>query len=110
MGIGRGTRYRLPMNSGHLVESSEDYEKLKNIAVKIRTTGKTAQALLQETILKLCANHYLTIKQLAELLNRKPESLRKHYINPMVDKKLLELRYPDKLNHPQQAYKAMMGG
>ncbi|MDF2867331.1 MAG: transcriptional regulator [Gammaproteobacteria bacterium] len=130
-GHGRGTRYRLPISSGHLVESSghlvessghlvessghlvessEDYEKLKNIALRIRVTGKTDQALLQETILKLCANHYLTIKQLAELLNRKPESLRKHYINPMVDKKLLELRYSDKLNHPQQAYKAIIGG
>lgn len=120
-GHGRGTRYRLAnrhfkysnigsghldTNSGHLDTDSGHYEKLMNIAAKVRVTGKADKNLISNTIIELCSNDYLTIKQLAELLNRQSESLRKHYINPMVNSGLLELRYPDRINHPQQGYKA----
>ena len=112
-GHGRGARYRLPttnseqynLNSGHLTERSGHYEELQGIASIVKATGRAQRDLIQETILKLCAVDYLTIKQLADLLNRSPESLRKHYINSMVNKKLLELRYPEKINHPQQGYR-----
>ncbi|MEM8780422.1 MAG: hypothetical protein AAGF26_16435, partial [Cyanobacteria bacterium P01_G01_bin.49] len=57
-----------------------------------------------KTILKLCSHQYLDLKTLADLLDRSPDTIRTHYVNPMLDEKLLELKYPE-INHPQQAYK-----
>ncbi|MFP4102149.1 Fic family protein [Coleofasciculus sp.] len=56
--------------------------------------------------LELCSEHYLPLRTLADLLGREPDSIRNHYVNPMLSQDLLELKYPNQPNHPQQAYKA----
>jgi len=60
---------------------------------------------MNETILQLCADDYLELRALAKLLNRSSETLRTHYVIPLVERDQLKLRFPDQLNHPQQAYK-----
>ena len=81
---------------------------LLEIAALVREKKRVSPELMRNTILKLCCERYLTLKRLAELLNRSPETIRSHFINPMLSEKLLELQYPDRLNHPQQAYKTLL--
>ena len=123
-GRGRGTYYALPNqsqpdllsmlpsehykpNSEHYDSNSEHYHRLLEIAVPVRQKGRVDQGIVEHVILELCSEHYLTLRTLADLLNRKPDSIRNHYVNPMLDRSLLELRYPEQQNHPQQAYRTV---
>ena len=92
-------------NSEHYEVNSEHYERLKQISTAVRETGRAKQEDVKKVILQLCSEHYLSLRTIAELLGRKPNSVRNHYVNPMLDEGLLELKYPDRANHPQQAYK-----
>jgi ATP-dependent DNA helicase RecG len=87
-------------NSDH---SSEDQTLLK-IAAPIRNQARSDPQQVQDIILQLCTGRYLSLPQLAELLTRKPVTLRTSYLTPMLSQGLLELRYPEQLNHPRQAY------
>ena len=60
--------------------------------------------MVEETILKLCEERFLTVRNLAELLNRDSNALLNHYLRDMVERDVLELRFEDK-THPQQAYR-----
>ena len=93
------------VNSEHYEVNSEHYERLKQISTAVRETGRAKQEDVKKVILQLCSEHYLSLRTIAELLGRKPNSVRNHYVNPMLDEGLLELKYPDRANHPQQAYK-----
>ena len=48
----------------------------------------------------------LTTESLAQLLERNADSLRKRYLAPMVREGVLELRYPEAPNRPDQAHTA----
>ena len=123
-GRGRGTRYtlfnnqfsqpslfssseHLPVSSEHLPVSSEHYERLKKIAEPIREKGSVKKELVEDVILQLCCEQYLLLRTLAELLGREPDSIRNHYVNPLLDRGLLELKHPKQKNHPQQAYRTV---
>ena len=62
----------------------------------MRETGRAKQEEVKNVILQLCSEHYLSLRTIAELLGRKPNSMRNHYVNPMLDEGLLELKYPDR--------------
>jgi Putative DNA-binding domain len=93
-------------NSDH---SSEDQTLLK-IATPIRNQARSDPKQVQDIILQLCMGRYLSLPQLAELLTRKPVTLRTSYLTPMLSQGLLELRYPEQLNHPRQAYTSKNAG
>ncbi|WP_292805397.1 N-6 DNA methylase [Nostoc sp. NMS7] len=94
-------------SSEHYGLSSEHYKRLKDIAVPVCEKSRVDQELVERVILELCSEHYLALRTLADLLNRKPDSIRNHYLSLMLDRGLIELRYPEQLNHPQQAYKTV---
>ena len=131
-GHGRGTRYRWPKEgigdlfeggldegggSEHLPASSEHYgpspehfeseqtEQLLALASPVREKARVAKELVEETILALCSEDWRTLRTLAGLLGRDADSLRNHYINPMLRDGRLVARVPGKPNHPNQAYK-----
>ena len=58
-------------------------------------------------ILELCSQQYLPLRTLAQLLGREPDTIRNHYVNPMIDEGLLTLKHPEQGNHPQQAYRTV---
>ena len=91
-------------SSQHYELSSEHYKQLQDIAAPVRGRGRTSKQVVEEIILKICSEHYLPLRTLAELLGREPDSIRNHYVNPMLDQGLLKLRYPEQPSHPQQAY------
>jgi ATP-dependent DNA helicase RecG len=97
----------LPDSSEHLPDSSEHYEYLKKIAEPIREKRSVKKELVEDIILQLCCEQYLLLRTLAELLGREPDSIRNHYVNPLLDRGLLELKYPKQKNHPQQAYRTL---
>jgi hypothetical protein len=85
-------------------------ERLLEIARPIRQTQRAAPALVEATILALCAVEYLSLQRLADLLNRNPTRLRTRYLKPLLRTGRLALRYPDKPNHRHQAYRTVAQG
>ncbi|MGN8199867.1 ATP-binding protein [Salinisphaera sp. RV14] len=83
---------------------------LEDIAKPVRRKQRAAREVVESTIVALCSVDYLSLQRLAELLQRNPISLRNRYINPLVRAGRLMLRYPDKPNHSQQAYRTTDGG
>jgi len=86
--------------------STEIRDLLLVIAEPVRSWGKSPHIEVELVIIALCEGRYLTLKALAEALNRSDEFLRKEYLNPMVKAKKLEIRFPTKPNHPDQAYRS----
>lgn len=79
---------------------------LLEIAAPVRSAGAAPKALVQRTLLQLCAGRFLSLRELSILLQRKPDTLRDRYITALVRSGALELRHPGKPNHPDQAYRA----
>ena len=78
---------------------------LATLAEPVRRKKRAPRRLVEEVIVELCAERFLTIQQIASLLARSPETVRVHYVNPMVRSGRLKPRYPDQMNHPNQAYR-----
>ena len=97
----------LPESSEHLPESSEHFQNLKQIAAPVREKSHANKEVVRKVILDLCSEQYLSLQTLAELLGRKRDSIRNHYIKPMLSEGLLKLKHPELINHPQQAYKTV---
>lgn len=127
-GVGRGTLYKLPekVSSVHLNESSvhlsessvhldkssvhleitkEEFDKLRDTAEKVRVSKKVNRNIMENKILQICSQHYISLKMMSELLGRKADVLRIHYLGKLAKEGKLVMRYPDKPNHPEQAYK-----
>ena len=83
---------------------ADEWSKLLQIAQPMRS-GQPRQMVADSIILALCERHYLTVHQLAELLNRQANSLRNSYLPRLVKDDLLELRHPDKPRTRKQAYR-----
>ncbi|MDO9158143.1 MAG: hypothetical protein Q7U45_01695, partial [Burkholderiaceae bacterium] len=91
-------------NSPHL--SQELLSLAEPARHKARLPGPEMQAL----VMRLCDARWLTSKDLAALLNRDAENLQSRILGGMVKKGLLELRFPDVPNRPDQAYRAVANG
>ena len=138
-GVGRGTIYFLPQaaiideveeifgfshrssggldeSSGGLDESSggsteeeEESKRLSEIAEPVRSKKKAPKLLVEEVILELCEGRHLSLQELELLLERSGDFLRKDYLQPLIRSKRLQLRFPTKPNHPEQAYTTVEG-
>ena len=84
----------LDTSSGNLDTSSEPWRSAQH-----------TRAL----ILELCQGRFLTTSEIASSLDRHHQSLRRRHLNPLVQQGRLELRYPDRPNHKDQAYRAREG-
>ena len=135
-GLGRGTRYRVaevstrPSGSTHKAGSSShkggdslhkpgdsshsaepgahaDWEHLMRIAGPARDSKRLNPVEMESIILGLCAVRFMTVTDLAVLLQRNPDGLRNRYLSKLVGNGALELLYPDSPNQPDQAYRAV---
>lgn len=96
----------LPQDSQLLSPDLQQWATLMDLARPIRDTGKAPRTSVESTITAVCSGRYLTVRNLAELLGRDTDALLNHYLKDMVVAGILKLRFPDKPNHPQQAYTA----
>lgn len=76
------------------------------IAEPARKKRRLAPQDMEQLILKLCEDRWLSRKQLSELLNRNPDNLSR-FLTPLVDRGLLLMKYPEKPNRVDQTYKSM---
>ena len=62
---------------------------------------------IESAILEMCKDKFLTFREISDALGgRSPKKLRDRYLAPMVGDGRLVRRYPDKLTHAKQAYRA----
>lgn len=134
-GVGRGTRYTLGATEvrserggipPHLPASPPDLSAspphlpssppdpihdaaLLALAEPVRMTGKAPAELVRKVILGLCAERFLSLRELSVLLGRGQEGIRDRFVSKMEQEGLLELRYPDKRTHRNQAYRTAAG-
>ncbi len=74
---------------------------------RVRTTSKvTDKQTVIDAILELCKEDYMSIKDMAYILDRSRETLRTEYVNPLVKSKLLVPLVESK-SSPRQAYKTV---
>jgi ATP-dependent DNA helicase RecG len=91
-----------PADSSHMEASTGS--KLSDVVRKVAQSERTLPALMEQAILELCRDQYLTVQQLAAILNRNPAALRNRYISPLVAAGKLQKRFPRQGNRPDQAY------
>ena len=96
----------LSSSSEHLGLDSEHLLSLEDIAKRVREAGKVSKTTMIDTIIRLCRDEFIPLKQMAQLLGRSSDTIRVHYLSGMVRDGQLEPKYPNKINHPGQAYKA----
>ena len=106
----KGNSIHLSKSSFHLNETTEPLPddvllKLQELASEARNNKKLGQARLRQLLLSLCEARFLTAEQLGKFTDRKFRDLQYRYLRPMVSEGLLELRFPDKPNHSNQAYR-----
>ncbi|MDR2012954.1 MAG: putative DNA binding domain-containing protein [Rhodanobacter sp.] len=89
-------------------EPSED-PALIALAGPVRNSGKASETTVRQTILALCRDRFLTMRDLAALLDRSVGTLRNQYVGQMVRAGLLDLRYQDTPSHRDQAYRTHGG-
>lgn len=130
-GQGRWTQYRLPPLSDsvhtlpHSIHKAPDsvhkggqlehkYEitdfewvKLQEIAKQAKINKRLPPKQMEQIILRLCKDRWLTRNQISELVERNSDGIRARYLTLMVQHNLLKLRYPDKPNRTDQAYKSV---
>lgn len=85
------------------------WSELKKIANPIaQLTGrKKSKAIIEQTLIELCQAaepQCLKLVDIANLLDMKPDTLRRNYLSQMVKQQQLYLVYPTIPNHPEQGY------
>jgi transposase len=80
--------------------------ELQLIAEPVASKKKVSKEVVVKTIIKLCQDKACTLEELATLLKRSTNVIRKDYLQPMLKAKQLLYKYPTKPNHPEQAYRS----
>ena len=62
---------------------------------------------MRALIASLCDDRWLSASEIALLVNRDAEKLQSRFLTAMVREGLLELRYPEVRNRPDQAYRSI---
>lgn len=99
----------LPGNSLHLPEASLNLPlKLSNVLTSLGLSEmprKIKSETMRVIVLGVCEGRHVSLKELASLLKRDSVALQNRYLTPMLGEGLLELKYPDVKNHPDQGYR-----
>lgn len=77
---------------------------LERMADEPRKKKKIPRHVMQDVLLNLLANQYVTVSCLAELVYRDAETLRGQYLSQMVKEGRVEIAFPRTPNDPRQAY------
>ena len=79
--------------------SAPTRHRLEGLAAEPRSKGKVSREKMIEVVLALCAEHFITLRCLAELVNRKPDTLRDQYLTVLVQERKLSLAFPKTPTH-----------
>lgn len=67
--------------------------------------GRLDDSAMRELILELVAGGFVSIRVVAEAVERTPELIRAKHIKPLLDEGQIVAKYPENPSHPEQAYK-----
>ena len=101
---------QLPPNSpqlDRLAGLSPEIQGLLPIAGPARKNKKLPVDQLKGLIQQLCDGRWLATSEIATLVDRDAEKLQSRFLTAMVREGVLELRYPDVRNRPDQAYRTV---
>lgn len=68
--------------------------RLEGMASEPRAKGKVDRQVLIDVVLQLCEGRFITLRCLAELVNRKPDTLRDQYLKTLVRQRLIRNAFP----------------
>jgi predicted HTH transcriptional regulator len=77
---------------------------LEMVAADPKEKKRMERDELEEVILRLCEGHFMTIKCLAHILQRREKTLRQDYLAKLCKEQRLKRAFPDTPNHEKQAY------
>jgi ATP-dependent DNA helicase RecG len=83
-----------------------EIQGLLPIAEPARKNKKLPVDQLKAIIRQLCDERWLATSELAALVDRDADKLQTRFLTAMVKAEILELRYPDVRNRPDQAYRS----
>ncbi|MBO9130158.1 ATP-binding protein [Bacillus sp. 165] len=87
------------------IENDESLDhKLWTISEVARKKRRLSPRVLEGIILSLLEVKPLMLKELAHLLERTPDGLRNNYLGKLLNEDKIQLKYPNQINHPKQAY------
>lgn len=78
------------------------HQDLQVLIDKVRGSERARTEIVEQAILGLCLDRFVGMSELARQLSRSPQRLRA-YIGRLVERGVVELRFPDNRKHPQQA-------
>jgi ATP-dependent DNA helicase RecG len=84
---------------------SPEIQRLLPVAEPARKNKKLPVDQLKGIIQQLCEGRWLATSELAALVDRDADKLQSRFLTAMVREGVLELRYPDVRNRPDQAYR-----
>jgi len=93
-----------PEDSVGKADATTEDDLLRQLAEPVVRHKRARADLVRAAIVDLCTGRYLTAKQLSDLLQRNQLHLRHAYLAPMVSEGLLQQKYPQATNRPDQAY------
>ena len=96
--------------SSRLARLAAEVAALLPVAEPARKNKKVPAERLRAIIQQLCAGKWLPASEIAALVDRDAEKLQSRFLTAMVKEGVLELRYPDVRNRPDQAYRSLSPG
>lgn len=67
---------------------------------------KLSKSKMEQKIISLCKDDFMTLEEIAEKLSRKPGYIQNFILPSMIKEGKLIRQYPETINHPNQAYKS----
>ena len=77
-----------------------------DVVVRVASSKWSASSEIRQAIIAVCDGGFRTVGEIAGTLRRRAITIQQNYVAKMVREGVLEARYPDKPNHPAQAYRA----
>ena len=88
-------------------QESSVAKELVAIAMAVPQGKRASPLAVRNAIERLCRDHFLEAEEIGKYLKRNHVGIRQRYLKPMVEEGILELRYPNVPNRPDQAYKSI---
>ena len=85
-------------------ESKDASKDASNESKDVSNVGRLSKEELYDKIMDVCVD-YISLEDIANAINKTLRYLKSKVIPKMVEKGLLERKYPDTPKHPQQQYR-----
>jgi predicted HTH transcriptional regulator len=95
---------QLPVMDDLAMLSATFRKRMQDLAAEPRSKKKVDREILVRTVLAVCSGRFVTLRCLAELMQRKPDTMRDQYLARLVKERKLTLAFPTTPTHERQAY------